>query len=103
MISRSLGPEFGGSIGIIFSCANAVAAAMYMVGFAESVRDLMKVIRSKIERIKELRRSFLIQSFNSKIIDSSINDIRIIALCTAVVLLGVVLIGIRFETKVKLF
>lgn len=28
LISRSLGPSFGGSIGLIFSLANAVAAAM---------------------------------------------------------------------------
>lgn len=41
MISRSLGPEFGGSIGIIFSLANAVAIAMYVVGFAEAVRDVL--------------------------------------------------------------
>jgi len=43
MISRSLGPEFGGPIGIIFSVANAVAAAMYIVGFAETIRDILKV------------------------------------------------------------
>lgn len=43
MISRSLGPEFGGAIGIIFSIANAVAVAMYVVGFAETVRDVMHV------------------------------------------------------------
>ena len=43
MISRSLGPEFGGSIGVIFSLANAVAVAMYAVGFAESVNMLLKV------------------------------------------------------------
>jgi len=42
MISRSLGPEFGGSIGIIFSLANAVAVAMYTVGFAETIRDILK-------------------------------------------------------------
>lgn len=43
LISRSLGPEFGGAIGLVFSVANAVAVAMYVVGFAETVRDLMKV------------------------------------------------------------
>lgn len=43
MISRSLGPEYGGAIGVIFSVANAVAVAMYVVGFAETVRDLLKV------------------------------------------------------------
>jgi len=43
MISRSLGPEFGGAIGIIFSLANTIAVAMYVVGFAETVRDLLKV------------------------------------------------------------
>lgn len=43
MISRSLGPEFGGAIGLIFSVANAVAIAMYVVGFAETIRDILKV------------------------------------------------------------
>lgn len=43
MISRSLGPEFGGAIGIIFALANAVAIAMYAVGFSESLRDLLLV------------------------------------------------------------
>lgn len=47
MISRSLGPEFGGSIGIIFSLANAVAVAMYTVGFAETVRDHIGVCRKR--------------------------------------------------------
>lgn len=42
MISRSLGPEFGGSIGLIFSLANAVACSMYVVGFCESMVDCLK-------------------------------------------------------------
>ena len=43
MISRSLGPEFGFAIGMVFSVANAVAIAMYVVGFAETIRDILKV------------------------------------------------------------
>lgn len=46
LISRSLGPEFGGAIGLIFAFANAVAVAMYVVGFAETVVELLKVCDS---------------------------------------------------------
>ena len=32
MISRSLGPEFGGAIGLMFTLANSIAVAMYVIG-----------------------------------------------------------------------
>lgn len=43
MISRSLGSEFGGVIGLIFFVVNVVVVVMYVVGFAEIVRDIFKV------------------------------------------------------------
>jgi len=45
-----LGPEFGGSIGLIFAFANAVAVAMYVVGFAETVVELLKVQTYKTDQ-----------------------------------------------------
>ncbi|XP_060523843.1 bumetanide-sensitive sodium-(potassium)-chloride cotransporter [Cylas formicarius] len=80
MISRSLGPEFGGSIGLIFSLANAVACAMYVVGFCESLQDLIR----------------------RPIVDGGINDVRIIGCITLVVLTGIVVFGMEWEAKAQL-
>jgi solute carrier family 12 sodium/potassium/chloride transporter 2 len=82
MISRSLGPEFGASIGLIFSLANAVACAMYTVGFCESFLDLLR-------------------TFDLYIIDGKVQDTRIIGTITLVVLLCIVVIGMEWEAKVS--
>lgn len=81
MISRSLGPEFGGAIGIIFSLANAVAVAMYTVGFAETLRDLF---------------------WNDPDFDD-INLVRLISCITVIILLIIVFIGTAWEAKVSDF
>ena len=36
LISRSLGPEFGGAIGVMFFAAQALSVAMYVIGFTEA-------------------------------------------------------------------
>ncbi len=36
LISRSLGAEFGGSIGVVFFLAQAISVAMYVLGFTEA-------------------------------------------------------------------
>uniref|UniRef100_A0A5F8H2U9 Solute carrier family 12 member 3 n=1 Tax=Monodelphis domestica TaxID=13616 RepID=A0A5F8H2U9_MONDO len=81
LISRSLGPELGGSIGLIFAFANAVAVAMHTVGFAETVRDLL-------------------QEYGSPIVDPT-NDIRIIGVVTVTVLLAISLAGMEWESKAQ--
>ncbi|KAI7802868.1 solute carrier family 12 member 1 [Triplophysa rosa] len=81
LISRSLGPEFGGSIGLIFAFANAVAVAMYVVGFAETVVDLLKE--------------------NDALIIDPVNDIRIIGCITVALLLGISVAGMEWEAKAQ--
>uniref|UniRef100_A0A8C7IGB5 Solute carrier family 12 member 1 n=1 Tax=Oncorhynchus kisutch TaxID=8019 RepID=A0A8C7IGB5_ONCKI len=82
LISRSLGPEFGGSIGLIFAFANAVAVAMYVVGFAETVVDLLKE--------------------NNAIMIDELNDIRIIGCISVVLLLGISVAGMEWEAKAQI-
>eukprot|EP01083_Nonionella_stella_P005100 14832_1 len=40
LISRSLGPNFGGVIGLLFAIGNCVGVALHLVGFAEAIRSL---------------------------------------------------------------
>uniref|UniRef100_H2RWD0 Solute carrier family 12 member 2 n=1 Tax=Takifugu rubripes TaxID=31033 RepID=H2RWD0_TAKRU len=82
LISRSLGPEFGGSIGLIFAFANAVAVAMYVVGFAETVVELLAV---------------------NAIMTDNINDVRIIGTITVILLLGISVAGMEWEAKAQIF
>lgn len=82
MISRSLGPEFGGAIGLIFSLANAIAASMYIVGFCESINDLLR-------------------SLGAQIFDGGVNDVRLVGSITLVVLFGICIIGMEWEARVR--
>ncbi|XP_022069113.1 solute carrier family 12 member 2 isoform X2 [Acanthochromis polyacanthus] len=83
LISRSLGPEFGGSIGLIFAFANAVAVAMYVVGFAETVVELLNGVDA--------------------IMTDETNDIRIIGTITVILLLGISVAGMEWEAKAQIF
>uniref|UniRef100_A0A8C3AWR2 Solute carrier family 12 member 2 n=1 Tax=Cyclopterus lumpus TaxID=8103 RepID=A0A8C3AWR2_CYCLU len=83
LISRSLGPEFGGSIGLIFAFANAVAVAMYVVGFAETVVGLL--------------------AGADALMTDELNDIRIIGTITVILLLGISLAGMEWEAKAQIF
>nr|AXN72343.1 Na-K-Cl cotransporter 1 alpha [Trachinotus ovatus] len=83
LISRSLGPEFGGSIGLIFAFANAVAVAMYVVGFAETVVELL--------------------AGAGALMTDGTNDIRIIGTITVILLLGISVAGMEWEAKAQIF
>ena len=74
LISRSLGAEFGGAIGIVFFLAQAISVAMYVIGFAEVVNEL-----------------------------SSAYSVKMVALITNVVVFICVFIGAGWTIKVQYF
>ncbi|XP_073331693.1 solute carrier family 12 member 10, tandem duplicate 1 [Pagrus major] len=82
LISRSLGPEIGGPIGMVFSFANALACALNTVGFAEVVRDLL-------------------QEFGVVMVDA-VNDVRIVGVVTVTILLLISLAGMEWESKTQI-
>jgi potassium/chloride transporter 9 len=46
LLSRSVGPELGGAIGIIFYCANVIGIAFYMTGFGETMATILNIPQS---------------------------------------------------------
>ncbi|XP_050441187.1 bumetanide-sensitive sodium-(potassium)-chloride cotransporter isoform X2 [Adelges cooleyi] len=81
MISRSLGPEFGACIGVIYSIALAAACAMHLVGFCEMVQILMT-------------------SANWSIMDGGVQDMRLLGIGFTAALLCATLGGIRSRIQI---
>lgn len=108
MISRSLGPEFGGSIGLIFSLANAVACSMYVVGFCESMVGCLKSYELCIVDCASTDiRIIGLTEISSKNIDLSGNSVvmfafSLIGCVTIVFLLLIVMVGLEWEAKAQI-
>lgn len=81
IISRTLGAEFGASVGIVFAFANAVSASMNTIGFCDSLNDLLR-------------------ENNLKIIDNGVNDVRIVGIIALIVMILICAIGMEWESKV---
>lgn len=90
MISRSLGPEFGGAIGLMFTLANSIAVAMYTIGFAESLLDMCEAYIPGWTGIVD--HDFTV--FRT-------NDVRIIGCGTIVLILVLAMVGMDWVTRVQ--
>nr|CAH7722625.1 unnamed protein product [Callosobruchus chinensis] len=84
IISRSLGPEFGASVGIVFSFANAVSASMNTIGFCNSLTDLLNL-------------------YGYKIVDGGDNDTRIIGTVAIFLMVLICAVGMDWESKAQNF
>jgi solute carrier family 12 (sodium/potassium/chloride transporter), member 2 len=84
-MSRIMGPAWGGSVGIIFAIANAINASLNVVGFCQTLQDMLK------------------QYFDKTIVDGGLNDTRIIGSITMIGVLGLCGLGAKYEAKVNSF
>ncbi|CAH1403525.1 unnamed protein product, partial [Nezara viridula] len=84
IISRSLGPEFGASVGVILAFANAVSASMNTIGFCNSLNDLLA-------------------EYSVKLIDGGINNVRVIGIIAILVMVIICAIGMEWESKAQNF
>jgi len=84
MISRSLGPQFGGAIGIMFTLANSIAVAVYIIGFKDSLAD------------------FMTEFFGFESIVDVLNDTRIIGVVTLLIIMVIAVVGMALVTMVQM-
>ncbi|EAL42059.4 AGAP003275-PA [Anopheles gambiae str. PEST] len=82
LISRSLGPEFGGAVGIVLAFSNSVSASMNTIGFCSSLNQLLA-------------------SFGVKIFDGGVNDMRLVGTLTILLMVLICAVGMDWEAKAQ--
>lgn len=83
VMSRILGPEWGGSIGLLFALANAINGALNVVGFVQTVQDAMKNYGGYI------------------IVDGGLNDTRILGVILMILVWALCGAGAKYEMIVS--
>ncbi len=84
LISRTLGPQYGGTIGVVFFVANAISSAMYTIGFTESFLGMIYSLVS------------------SPVIHAEV-DGRIVSTIIIILIVLVCLVGVGWVIKTDMF
>ncbi|XP_055357606.1 LOW QUALITY PROTEIN: solute carrier family 12 member 3-like [Paramacrobiotus metropolitanus] len=88
MISRSLGPQFGAAIGVIFTLANTINVSLNIQGFADVFVKLIESAGAHITRSGDPDLQHL-------------NDVRVIAVITLILLTGFTFFGMEIASKLQ--
>ncbi|XP_048371175.1 solute carrier family 12 member 7 isoform X3 [Sphaerodactylus townsendi] len=91
MISRSLGPEFGGAVGLCFYLGTTFAGAMYILG---TIEILLKYISPNAAIFKA--------DDKAAIEAAMLNNMRVYGTCAVALMAIVVYVGVKYVNKLAL-
>ncbi|XP_058268966.1 solute carrier family 12 member 7 isoform X2 [Hemibagrus wyckioides] len=91
MISRSLGPEFGGAVGLCFYLGTTFAGAMYILG---TIEILLTYIVPSAAIFKAEEKEFEAQAM--------LNNMRVYGTCCLALMALVVFVGVKYVNKLAL-
>ena len=72
MVSRALGPDFGGSIGLTLFLAQAVSVAFYTIGFTEALMDVVTPLFGGEQGVRELIAHFRLSQITATVVTAGL-------------------------------